>query len=220
VRATDLVSATDLANQGAADGEAPGEVTRWLRELRGGDRQALDRVVTRLYGELRAIARQRLGGEWSHRPMVTTELVHEAYLRLLRERRLAVEDRAEFFAAAANVMRRVLVDAARARRRRKRGGGKPDLPLDADAQLPLDELGAGLSDREAAELLALETALERLRALHPRGAEVVMHRYFGGLTLEESAQVLGVSAKTVQRDWLAARAWLRKEIGSALDELP
>jgi RNA polymerase sigma-70 factor, ECF subfamily len=213
-----LAKATGSANEGAGAGEAPGEVTQWLRELRGGDREALDRVVTRLYGELRAIARQRLGGEWSHRPMMTTELVHEAYLRLLRERRLAVEDRAEFFAAAANVMRRVLVDAARARRRHKRGGGKPDLPL--DTELALDEISAGLSDQEASEILALETALERLRALHPRGADVVMHRYFAGLTLEESAQLLGVSAKTVQRDWLAARAWLRKEIGSALDEMP
>lgn len=185
--------------------DAPGEVTLWLRELRRGDRESLDRVVSRLYGELRTIARQWLGREWGTRPMATTELVHEAYLRLLRERRLTVDDRTAFFAAAANVMRRILVDAARTRRRSKRGGGQGDLPLEL--------VEAWLGDQEAGEILALDAALERLRGLHPRGAEVVMHRYFAGLSLEESAQLLGVSAKTVQRDWLVARAWLRKEIG-------
>jgi RNA polymerase sigma-70 factor (ECF subfamily) len=187
---------------------APGEVTQWLRELRLGDREALDRIVSSLYGELRGIARQWLGREWGTRPMATTELVHEAYLRLLRERRLAADDRAQFFATAANVMRRILVDAARARRRAKRGGGKADLPL--------EQIESWLGDQEAGEILALESALERLRALHPRGAEVVVHRYFAGLSLEESAQLLGVSAKTIQRDWLAARAWLRKEIAGEL----
>jgi RNA polymerase sigma factor (TIGR02999 family) len=183
---------------------APGELTQWLSRLRHGDREALDRVVARVYGELRTIARQRLGQEWGTRPMRTTELVHEAYLRLLRERQVAAGDRAEFFAVAANVMRRVLVDAARTRRRHKRGGGRSDVPL-ADVE-------AWLSDEEAEEVLELEAGLARLRELHPRGADVVVHRYFAGLTLEESAQVLGVSTKTVQRDWLAARAWLRKEI--------
>jgi RNA polymerase sigma factor (TIGR02999 family) len=186
---------------------APGELTQWLSRLRHGDREALDRIVARLYGELRAIARQRLGHEWGTRPMRTTELVHEAYLRLLRERQLAVEDRAEFFAIAANVMRRVLVDAARARHRDKRGGGR--------SAVPIEEVEAWLSDEEATEVLELEAGLARLRELHPRGADVVMHRYFAGLSLEESAQVLGVSTKTVQRDWLAARAWLRKEIRGA-----
>jgi RNA polymerase sigma factor (TIGR02999 family) len=182
----------------------PGEVTRWLAELRQGDRLALDGVVSRLYAELRAIARQRLRGEWGTRPMATTELVHEAYLRLLQERRLAVDDRAEFFAVAANVMRRILVDAARARHRLKRGGGVPDVPF--------DEVEAFLGDEEARDLLLLDEALERLQALQPRAAQVVVHRYFSGLTLEESARLLGTSTKTVQREWLAARAWLRKEI--------
>lgn len=183
---------------------APGEVTRWLRDLRQGDRPALDRVVSSLYAELRAIARQRLRGEWGTRPMATTELVHEAYLRLLQQRRLAVDDRSEFFAVAANVMRRILVDAARARHRGKRGGGRPDLPLDEVEDL--------LGEEEAQEMLLLDQALERLEAMEPRAAQVVVHRYFAGLTLEESARLLGISTKTVQREWLAARAWLRKEM--------
>ena len=183
---------------------APGEVTRWLRALRQGERGALDRVVSRLYGELRSIAHQRLRGEWGTRPMVTTELVHEAYLRLLQQRQLLADDRQQFFALAANVMRRILVDAARARHARKRGGGRPDVPLDEVAEL--------LGDEEAQEMLRLDEALDRLQALQPRAAEVVAHRDFAGLTAEESAALLGVSAKTVQREWTAARAWLRKEI--------
>jgi RNA polymerase sigma-70 factor, ECF subfamily len=196
-----------MADEDAA-AATPGELTQWLGQLRHGDREALDRVVARVYGELRSIASQRLRGEWGTRPLRTTELVHEAYLRLLRERHLAVTDRAEFFAVAANVMRRVLVDAARSRRRDKRGGG--------DGEVALAEVEGWLSDQEAEEVLELEAGLDRLRELHPRGAEVVMHRYFAGLTLEESAQLLGVSTKTVQRDWLAARAWLRKEIRGRL----
>jgi RNA polymerase sigma factor (TIGR02999 family) len=182
----------------------PGEVTALLFRLREGDRGALDRVVSALYAELRQLARQRLRGEWGTRPLKTTELVHEAYLRLLGQRRLAVEDRAGFFAAAANTMRRILVDAARTRHRAKRGGGEADVPLDEAAWLA--------SEREAEELLLLDRALDRLGAVHPRGAQVVTHRYFAGLDLEESAALLGVSTKTVRRDWIAARAWLRKEL--------
>jgi RNA polymerase sigma-70 factor, ECF subfamily len=185
-------------------GAGPGEVTQWLQQLRAGDRPALDRIVASLYGDLRAIARQRLRGEWGTRPMATTELVHEVYLRLIQQRRLAVEDRSQFFAVAANVMRRILVDAARARHSGKRGGGRHDLPLDEAEHL--------IGEAEAREMLLLDRALERLEALQPRAAEVVVHRYFAGLTLEESAGLLGVSAKTVQREWQAARAWLRKEM--------
>ena len=184
----------------------PGEVTQWLRDMRGGDRPAFDRIVARLYGELRAIAHQRLRREWGTRPMATTELVHEAYLRLLTQRELAADDRVGFFAIAANVMRRILVDAARARNARKRGGAGSDVPL--------DEVEALLGDRQAEEMLLLDAALARLHELQPRAALVVEHRYFAGLTLEESAQLLGVSTKTAQREWLAARAWLRKEMAA------
>ena len=188
---------------------ATGEVTALLERLREGDRAALDRVVSTLYAELRQIARQRLRGEWGTRRLRTTELVHEAYLRLLGQRQLAVEDRAEFFAVAANTMRRILVDAARTEQRKKRGGGQ--------AGVPLDEAAWFASDREAEEMLLLDQALDRLGTIHPRAAQVVAHRYFAGLDLEESAALLGVSTKTVRRDWIAARAWLRKEL---LRDLP
>lgn len=188
---------------------APGEVTALLGRLGQGDRAALDRVVCALYGELRQLARHKLRGEWGTRPLKTTELVHEAYVRLLGQRRLAVEDRAGFFAAAANTMRRILVDAARTRRRAKRGGGQSDAPLEEAAWFA--------SEHEADEMLLLDQALDRLARMHPRGAQVVTHRYFAGLDLEETAALLGVSTKTVRRDWTAARAWLRKEL---LRELP
>ncbi|HVG11108.1 MAG TPA: ECF-type sigma factor [Thermoanaerobaculia bacterium] len=185
-----------------------GEVTALLYRLREGDRSALDRVVSELYAELRQIARRRLRGEWGTRALMTTELVHEAYLRLLGQRQLAVEDRAGFFAVAANTMRRVLVDAARTAQRKKRGGGQAG----GRADIPLDEAAWFAGDNEAEEMLLLDQALERLGKIHPRGAQVVAHRYFAGLDLEESAALLGVSTKTVRRDWIAARAWLRKEL--------
>lgn len=189
---------------------ATGEVTALLERLREGDRSALDRVVSTLYAELRQIARQRLRGEWGTRRLRTTELVHEAYLRLLGQRQLAVEDRTEFFAVAANTMRRILVDAARTEQRKKRGGGQAGVPLDALGTL--DEAAWFASSREAEEMLLLDEALDRLGRIHPRAAQVVAHRYFAGLDLEESAALLGVSTKTVRRDWTAARAWLRKEL--------
>ena len=198
----------DLGRNVAA-GELSGDVTELLCRLRDGDRGALDGVVAALYSELRQIAHRRLRGEWGTGALVTTELVHEAYLRLLGQRRLAVEDRAGFFAVAANTMRRVLVDAARTAQRKKRGGGQ--------AEVPLEEAAWFASDREAEEMLLLDQALERLAEIHPRAAQVVAHRYFAGLDLEESASLLEVSTKTVRRDWIAARAWLRKEL---LRDLP
>ncbi len=190
-------------------GEMTGEITALLYRLREGDRSALDGVVSALYAELRQIAQRRLRGEWGTRVLMTTELVHEAYLRLLGQRQLAVEDRAQFFAVAANTMRRVLVDAARTAQRKKRGGGV--------ARVPLEDVAWFAGEREAEEMLLLDQALERLGEVHPRGAQVVAHRYFAGLDLEESAALLGVSTKTVRRDWTAARAWLRKEL---LRDLP
>jgi RNA polymerase sigma factor (TIGR02999 family) len=183
----------------------PDGAPHWFAQLRQGDRVALDALVSRHYDDLRAIARQRLRGEWGTPTMATTELVHETYLRLLQNRSLAVDGRAAFFAVAANVMRRILVDAARTRRRAKRGGGAPDVALDEVAPFLADEEGGR-------DLLLLDEALGRLRAVNPRAAEVVVHRYFGGLTLEESARALGTSTRTVHRAWLVARSWLRKEI--------
>lgn len=169
----------------------------------------VDRMVAGLYDELRGLARAHLRRERPGHTLNTTGLLHEAYLRLAGQHGLADADRARFFAAASNTMRRVLVDYARRRKRAKRGGG--GIPV------PLDDLEEFLSDEEATELLALDGAIDRLEVVHPRGAEVVKHRYFGGLSQEETAELLGVSSKTVQRDWLVARAWLRREVARDLD---
>jgi RNA polymerase sigma-70 factor (ECF subfamily) len=191
----------------AAAATAAGEITIDLARLRQGDRSALDRVLERLYGELRTIARQRLRHEYQARPFVTTELVHETYLRLLRDRTLDVSDRLEFFAVASNAMRRILVEAARARDRRKRGGEHG-----AARHVDIADVEELLTDDQAREMIDLDRALDKLRTVDPRAATVVEHRFFSGLSLEESASLLGVSTKTVQRDWLTARAWIRREL--------
>lgn len=192
---------------GALPGEA-GEITRGLAALRRGDAGALERVVPMLYDDLRRLARNRLRGERDGHTLDTTGLVHEAYLRLATQRRLAPADRGEFFAAASNTMRRILVDYARSRGRHKRGGG--------EMFVPLDEVEPFLSDRAAEETLVLDDALNRLSRALPRPAAVFEQRLFGGLSIEDIAGFLNVSTKTVSRDWEAARAWLRKEVGREL----
>lgn len=179
-----------------------------LRRLAEGDASALDRVVHLLYDELRELARRRLRSERGDHTLGATALVNEAYLRLARQNKIDAESRTQFFAVAAKTMRRVLVDYARTRKRVKRGSDPQRVPLD-DA-LPF------LSDEEADELLSLEDALVRLAEANPRAAEVVEHRFFSGLTVEEIASMRGVSSKTVQRDWVLARAWLRKEVARDL----
>jgi RNA polymerase sigma factor (TIGR02999 family) len=184
-----------------------GDVTVWLERWRGGDREALERLLPLVYGELREVARRALRRERADHTLSATALVHEAYLRLLGQRRIAATDRTELLSIAACTMRRLLVDYARRRGRDKRGAGAEPLPL--------EEAESFLTDRQAEELLALDLALDRLAAANPRGRQVIEHRYFAGLSLEESAQVLGVSAKTVHRDFLASSAWLRKELHGA-----
>ncbi|MEZ4652756.1 MAG: ECF-type sigma factor [Candidatus Eisenbacteria bacterium] len=179
-----------------------------LQRLAEGDPEALDRVVRRLYDELRDLARRHLRNERDGHTLGATALVNEAYLRLAREHRIGVENRTQFFAVAATTMRRVLVDYARTRSRRKRGGNPERVPLDDAAPL--------LTEDEAEELLGVEDALTRLGQANPRAAQVVEYRFFAGLSLEEIGSVLGVSAKTAQRDWIAARAWLRKEVAHEL----
>jgi len=184
-----------------------GEITSWLERLRRGDGEALDHLVPMLYDELRALARRLLDNERPGHTLTPTALVHEAYLRLSKERRIGAEDRGEFFAVAATAMRRILVESARRRRRAKRGG-------DAE-RVPLEAVDAWLSDEEAEELLAIDAALDRLGDSAPRARQVVELRVFAGLTLDETAVALAVNEKTVRRDWLLARAWLRREIGGA-----
>lgn len=184
-----------------------GDVTIWLERWRGGDREAFDRIVPLVYAELREVARRALRRERPDHTLSATALVNEAYLRLLDQRRIAAQDRAGFLSVAACTMRRLLVDYARSRKRNKRGGGENPLPI--------EEAELFLTEPEAEELLELDLALNRLAAANPRGAQVIEHRYFAGLSLKESAQALGVSAKTVHRDFLASRAWLRKELHGA-----
>jgi RNA polymerase sigma factor (TIGR02999 family) len=165
-----------------------------------------------LYDELRKLARAHLRRERDGHTLSTTALVNEAYLRLVTQGNIDPNDRTRFFSIASSTMRRVLVDHARRRLRFKRGEG-------ADA-VPLEEAEAWLSDSEADELVALDQALERLAAVDRRASAVVQHRFFGGLSLDETAELLGISKKTVQRDWLTARAWLRREVARDLDIVP
>lgn len=184
-----------------------GDVTRALAEWRAGDPRAAERVVPVLYEELRQLARRRLARESPGHTLSATGLVHEAYLRLLQQRRLAADDRAGFLNIAGATMRRILVDHARARQRLKRGG--QDRPESLDF-----EIETLLTPTELDEVVAIDLALNRLAHLDKRAADVVECRIFAGLTLEETAGVLNVSTKSVQRSWAAARAWLRKEIGT------
>ncbi len=169
-------------------------------------------MVANLYHELRALAHSHLRRERDGHSLGTTALVHEAWLRLASQHSLRPESATRFFAIASTTMRRVLVDYARKRRRAKRGGGVEPMPLETAE--------AFLSDREVEELVALDDALERLGRLNARAAGVVVHRFFGGLSEAETARTLGVSLATVQRDWAAARAWLRKEVARDLGILP
>ncbi len=173
------------------------DVTQLIGQARDGDAAAMQRLVPLVYDQLRALARQQRVRHPSE-TLNTTALVHEAYEKLVRTDK-SFEDRQHFFRLAARCMRDVLMDAARARRRGKRGGPLPDLPLDAER----------IAATETPErLIALDEALTRLAALDPRQAETVELRYFVGLTIPETADVLGLSEATVKRDWSAARAWL------------
>jgi RNA polymerase sigma factor (TIGR02999 family) len=184
-----------------------GQVTRALAEWRAGDAHAAERLVPLFYDELRGLARGHLARESPGHTLSATGLVHEVYLRLLRQRRIDAGERERFLAIAAATMRRILVDHARRRRRLKRGG--PDRPVSLDPDDPL----ALLSPREVDEVLAMDRALDRLERLDKRARQVVECRIFGGLGLEETARVLELSTRTVQRSFEAARAWLRKEVG-------
>ena len=186
----------------------PEDITALLREARTGDREALDRLFPLLYDELRGVAHRRLAAERSDHTLNTTGLVHEAYIKLVDQTRVRWKDRAHFFAMAARGMRWILVDYARRHASAKRGGGLRRVPLDA----------ADLSAQDRADtLLELNEALERLSGLDERLGKVVECRFFGGLTEEETAAALGVTSRTVRRDWLKARgllyAWLAQQDG-------
>ena len=179
------------------------EVTGLLRQWSAGDERARDRLIPLLYDRLRELAHQQLGGAPLDNSLNTTELVHEAYIRLVDAPRVDLPDRAHFLALASEIMRNLLVDRARARLAAKRGGGV--IPLD------LDDFD-WISDENLENVAVLDDALKRLERLSPRQGQLVQHRYFGGLTLEESAVAMGVSLATAKRELRAARAWLALDL--------
>jgi RNA polymerase sigma factor (TIGR02999 family) len=178
-------------------------VTRWLSDWRAGDMAARDQLIAALYPELRDVAEQLFRRERRDHTLQPTALVNEAWLRLSGDALLASEGRRDFFAIAARLMREILIDHARARSRAKRDGGE---------RITLSQLSQD-SDPGDVDLLDLDAALARLETLDPHKARVVELRYFGGLDIEETADVMGVSAATVKRHWQAARLWLRDALG-------
>lgn len=185
--------------------DQPGDVTRLLGVANDGDPEAIRAVFVMLHGRLRDIAHRQLVGEAHGHTLETDALVHEAFLRLLGVERMRWRDRQHLLSMAARMMRRVLIDYADRRRAQKRGGG--------DVPVPLDEAMVAVEDH-ADELRALDEALARLEAVNPRYSRVVECRFFAGLSVEETAEVLALSTATVKRDWVAARAWLNRELAT------
>jgi RNA polymerase sigma-70 factor, ECF subfamily len=184
--------------------QAGGEdLTRVLRAWSNGDKAALDRLMPVVFDELRRMAHRYMAREGQQHTLQATALVNEAFLRLTRAEEVRWQDRAHFFAVSAQIMRRILVDAARAKQYEKRGGGV--------ARVALDE-GCDVGTERGRKLVALDDALNTLAQTDPRKAQVVEMRYFGGLSVEETAAVLQVSVETVMRDWRLAKSWLAREI--------
>jgi RNA polymerase sigma factor (TIGR02999 family) len=187
---------------------APKEVTQLLIAWSNGEEEALEKLVPLVYDELRRIARRYMKREVAGHTLQTTALVNEAYLRLIEQKETKWQNRAHFFAISAQLMRRILVSMARARYADKRGGQA--------RQVSLDEAMV-ISEERAAELVALDEAMNELAALDPRRSRVVELRYFGGLSVEETAEVLKISPETVMRDWKRAKAWLYAELNRKYD---
>jgi RNA polymerase sigma factor (TIGR02999 family) len=181
-------------------------VTQLLLEWGNGDKAALDKLVPVVYQELRRLARHYMRRERPGHTLQTSALVNEAYMRLVDYKHVRWESRAHFFAVAAQAMRRILVEHARKRHFAKRGGGAIRVSFDEAAMV---------SEKQAAELIALDDALTSLEAIDPRKSRIVELRYIGGLNIEETAEVLDISPATVQREWRSAKAWLYREIKQA-----
>jgi len=182
------------------------QATALLLSLGNGNREALNELMPLVYDELRAIARRRLRHERPDHTLDTVGLVNEAYLKLIRLDRIQWQNRAHFLAIAAQAMRHILVNHALRRKRVKRGGGAPHVPLEEVAELPV---------LEADRILALHDALDRLATMNPRHARVVEFRFFGGMTIEETAEALDISPATAKRDWTLLRAWLGRELADS-----
>ena len=198
-------SRDDTPSRSAAAGPAAQQqVTRVLQDVGAGRAQASQQLLPLVYEELLVIARQRLRDERAHHTLNATALVHEAYMRLVGDTAGGWENRAHFFGAAARAMRQVLIDYARKRGRAKRGGDQPRIPLnvvDLAVEAPVEDV------------LAVDRAVEKLAAKDPRMAEVVQLRFYAGLSVEETAAALGMSERTVRREWSLARAWMMRELG-------
>ena len=182
---------------------SPHEVSQLLRAWSSGDEAALQRLIPLVYEELHRIARRYMGRERKRHTLQTSALVNEAYLRLVDWKNVEWQNRAHFFAVSAQMMRRILVDFARDRRYLKRGGGALQVSL-AEA--------AGMTSQRGTDLVALDDALNSLAVMDKRKSEVVELRFFGGLSVEETAEVLKVSPETIMRDWRLAKVWLLREL--------
>jgi len=186
--------------------DAPGEITVILREVARGEGRAMDGLLAALYGELRDLADRELRRERRDHTLQPTALVNELYCKLIDQRQADWNDRAHFFGAAAQLMRRILIDHARTKKRLRRGGGHE--------RLHIDEVDAVMR-RSDLDLVELDDALRRLAEIREIQARVVELRFFGGLTIEEAAAVLGIGKRTVDREWVAAKAWLLREFSGA-----
>ncbi|MCM3870690.1 MAG: sigma-70 family RNA polymerase sigma factor [Pyrinomonadaceae bacterium] len=189
--------------------DSPKEVSLLLSAWSDGDHAALDKLVPLVYDELHRLAHRYISRERPDNTLQTTALAHEAYLRLVDVKGVSWQNRAHFFAVAAQMMRRILVDLARARQNLKRGGGAQ--------QVSLDGVLVASPERDS-DMLALDEALSRLAALNPRQSQVVELRYFGGLTDEEVGEVVKVSPRTVRSDWRLAKVWLYRELSSGVND--
>jgi RNA polymerase sigma-70 factor, ECF subfamily len=185
------------------DHPSGGDVTILLAELKKGDKEAASKLIPIVYDELRRLAGSYMRHERSDHTLQATALVHEAYLKLIEQRSVDWQSRAHFFGIAAQVMRRILLDHARGHLREKRGGGERTIPI---------EEGLVFAPEQSLDLVKLDQALEQLTELDPRQGKIVELRFFGGLTVEQTAELLGISPKTVKRDWSVAKAWLHGEL--------
>jgi len=183
--------------------DSPGEISRILSDWNSGNRESADTLLTLVYRELRKIAEQYMKKERAEHTLQPTALVHEAYMRLIDISDIDWQSRAHFFAVSSNVMRNILVDYARARVTEKRGGGAQRISLD-DA--------TGLTDEKEVDVLAVDEALKQLSEFDERQSRIIELRFFGGLTIDETAHVLEISPATVKREWVLARTWLFREL--------
>ena len=186
-----------------------GTITLRLRKIQEGDASAYDELIPLLYDELHAIASYRLRNERPNHTLGATALVNELYLKFIQQKQLTPGDRNEFMALASTAMRNILVDYARSKKRRKRGGDF--------ARVSLQDVDAFLTEEEAEEVLALDKAMDKLKAFDERAFLVVQYRFFGGRTLDETAELMEISKRTVQRSWTIAKAWLRNEVAGEVN---